>query len=912
LAEKSTIVDDEAAMERRRELIRNFILEEHSRGVAQRFLEQVQQKERETKPVVLESVRAAPLKIDVTKWEAPKYKKESHEKALIKDTARQHFLFKEQINESSESKSNSSTLDKGIASNTVSALIKAFEPIKYAKGKTIIQQGKIDEHMYVVEPGTVKFENGDDVTDVTGCPGTTFGHQNLILPVPAERTVVAAESTKVYRLHQETYRGILQQRHLAEDAKKREKERERKQKEKQRMLLHGKKIVEGDDEWWKDDEKAQLQIAVRKALEKVHQDDLERIRVLGEGQFGEVWLVAADLEVEREKPKRYEFALKLQETFDDYREETAQQEIRMMKEVSGYPFVSMLYKSYETEESKDMLLGLIPGGELWDTIHKEDEATGEWYSGLCEGHARFYTMVVADTLEYLHSESFVFRDLKPENIMLDGWGYPIIVDFGFCKRLPKGRNDKTFTFCGTPNYVAPEMILNVGHNGAADCWALGIVIYEMVSGMNPFFYEDIDNVELFRSIVEDEGVVLNEKNHSQQVRKLVDGLLEKDPDKRLDAKGVLSHAWFEGLSLKWLRKRQIRAPWIPPGGEGETAEYFNDRDDEKEAKKKRREQQIEEELKRREEEERLRKQREEEKELRRQQELEEQRRREEEKEERLRIEEELRIQQDLEEERLREKERKREERRRRRKEEKRMQREREEEERRLTEEEEVLRRLEEEEQRLRQEEREVLRRLEEEKERRLQKEEEVSRRREEEELRLQMEREEEERMREEEELFLQEDKERRFYEEKLRLQAEDEDRRRRLEEDSQEERLEEVRRQQREVAEARARRIAQEQGLLPKESEGHRSVGEMRWDQGGSPVNSQLKSIEDLIGPVPKGIVSQRISDSTRKTPSGIGGQSPGTIDVRTSVKRGIVAKRVSAAKQKENPANIPSLFSSW
>lgn len=869
LGEKAKIADDETAMARRNNIIRKFMDEREERrssrrGVAQRFLEQVQQKERDSKPVVMENVRAAPLKIDVNTWEAPKYKKDSGEKALIKESTGELFLFKGH-NTESDATSRSNSTDSGINSNAVSAIIKAFEPVKYEKGNAIVHLGNVDEHLYVVEQGTIEFKNGDDVTVATGCAGTTFGDQNLLYSAPAKNTVVASEPTKVYRLHQETYRGIMEQRYLAKEAKK--KERERIKKEKERKLLKAKKSFEAEEEkedevWWKDDKNAQLQIAIRKALEKVNQDDLERIRVLGEGQFGEVWLVAANLEVQRKEPKRYEFALKLQETYDEYREETAMQEIRMMKEVSGYPFVSMLYRSYETEQSKDMLLGLIPGGELWETIHKEDKETGEWHSGLSEGHARFYAMVVVDTLEYLHSEAFVFRDLKPENIMLDGWGYPMIVDFGFCKRLPKGRDDKTFTFCGTPNYVAPELILNVGHNGAADIWAMGIVIYEMVSGMNPFFYDGIDNIELFQLIVQDKGEALDEKNHSRQVRKLVENLLMKDPDKRLDAKGILNHAWFEGLSLKHLRKRQIRAPWIPPGGEGETAEYLDDKNDEKEAMRKRREQQVEEELNRRAEEERLRKQIEEEEELRTREE-----------EERLRQEEEERKREER--RRLR-RERKEEKERRRREEELRRIKEKEVEEERFSEIKEELRRIEEEDERLR----EKKEKIDEEERRREEKEEELKRQK-------------------------QEDRRR-----QKRLEK-DEARRRRLEEESQQERLEELQRQQREVAEARSRRIADE-------SESERPVGATRLSDRVSFVPApdsepKTRNIEELIAPVPKGIVSKLISDTTRKSMEiAARDQSPGPVDVRSGVKRAIVSKRLSVAKQNEDPANIPSLFSAF
>lgn len=534
------------------------------------FLEQAHPAKREAEPQVLEGVRAAPLAIDLATWEAPVYKKRSSEKKVLKNTAKDHFLFQ------TPSSSSTGGFNTGIAPGTVKMLIDAFEPVRFKKGEVIVREGDMDEYLYVVEKKTVEFPD-DKNNKSTNDEWTTIGDQNLLHVLPAGKTVVATESTKVFRLHQETYRAIVQQAQAAAQASTPKASSSFSEEKKDD---DDDDDVNNDEEWWLDSEAAQHNRSIMEALEEVEKDDLERIKVLGEGQFGEVWLVAADLKIgKKAKAKRYEFALKLQETYDDYRLNTAVSELKIMKEVSesGHPFVSMLYRSYDdTEESKDMLLGLIPGGELWDNIHKEDEANpGEWLSGLSEGASRFYTMVVADTLDYLHSRSYVFRDLKPENIMLDGYGYPVIVDFGFCKRLPEGPDGKTFTFCGTPNYVAPEIITNVGHNGKADCWALGIVIYEMVSGMNPFFWEGIDNVDLFRSICSDDGEPL-EKHHSALVRGAVDGLLAKDPSERMSARDLLGHAWFEGLSLKRLRKRQIKAPWIPPGGEGEKAKYFSD------------------------------------------------------------------------------------------------------------------------------------------------------------------------------------------------------------------------------------------------------------------------------------------------------------------------------------------------
>merc|ERR1712174_119220 len=113
----------------------------------------------------------------------------------------------------------STNLNTGVASGTVAALLKAFEPVKVDKGEAIVQRGKLDQHLYVVESGKVEVQDSDDKTVATHGSGTTFGDQNLLHSVPAEKTVVATEETKVYRLHQENYRGIMKQRHLVEDAK---------------------------------------------------------------------------------------------------------------------------------------------------------------------------------------------------------------------------------------------------------------------------------------------------------------------------------------------------------------------------------------------------------------------------------------------------------------------------------------------------------------------------------------------------------------------------------------------------------------------------------------------------------------------------------------------------------------------
>ena len=155
-----------------------------------------------------------------------------------------------------------------------------------------------------------------------------------------------------------------------------------------------------------------------------------------------------------------------------------------------------------------------------------------------------------------HSE-----DLKPENVMIDDEGYVKLIDFGFCKYLLE---DKTYTLCGTPGYLSPEAVLSEGHNHCADHWALGVLIYEMMFGSSPFFYEGIDQNELFASIVEDPLPVPD--NTDASTRDILLKLCEKSCDARLGARKeneVIEHAWFDEMDLGAIMGREAPAPWKP-------------------------------------------------------------------------------------------------------------------------------------------------------------------------------------------------------------------------------------------------------------------------------------------------------------------------------------------------------------
>lgn len=285
-------------------------------------------------------------------------------------------------------------------------------------------------------------------------------------------------------------------------------------------------------------------------------DDLERRVCLGEGNFGQVWLCVHKT---MESPNPY--VLKIQSKYHLISEGEAEACIREKNVLAAveHPFIVNLVSTFQDDAFVFMLLEFVQGGELFSLMR--DPKSGKRIR-LSEERARFYALGVADALAYLHDKQIVYRDLKPENVLIDAQGYPKLIDFGFAKRVI----DKTYTLCGTPAYLPPEVVSNQGHSYGADHWQLGILIFEMLSCESPFFYEGIEQMELFRSIVDD--YCPNLTDVSSSANDLVKHLLEKDPTDRIGtlARGerdILHHSWFSSLSLIHLRKRELEAPWKP-------------------------------------------------------------------------------------------------------------------------------------------------------------------------------------------------------------------------------------------------------------------------------------------------------------------------------------------------------------
>ncbi|CAB1332565.1 unnamed protein product, partial [Coregonus sp. 'balchen'] len=228
-------------------------------------------------------------------------------------------------------------------------------------------------------------------------------------------------------------------------------------------------------------------------------NDFHVICTLGVGGFSRVELVQLKSDPSRSFAMK---VLKKRHILDTSQQGHILSERRIMMDAHG-PFTVRLYRTFRDSKYLYMLQEACLGGELWTLL----SARGSFD----DGTTRFYTGCVVEALAFLHVRGIIYRDLKPENIILDHRGYAKLVDFGFAKKV--GLGQKTWTFCGTPEYVAPEIILNKGHDISADCWSLGILIYELLSGSPPFSGSDPMNT--YNIILR--GIDMVEDNPSERV-----------------------------------------------------------------------------------------------------------------------------------------------------------------------------------------------------------------------------------------------------------------------------------------------------------------------------------------------------------------------------------------------------------
>lgn len=279
-------------------------------------------------------------------------------------------------------------------------------------------------------------------------------------------------------------------------------------------------------------------------------EDFELLKVVGKGSFGKV------MQVMKKDTGRI-YALKtLRKAHIISRSEVAHTlaERSVLAQINN-PFIVPLKFSFQSPEKLYLVLAFVNGGELFHHLQKEQRFD--------INRSRFYTAELLCALECLHGFKVIYRDLKPENILLDYSGHIALCDFGLCK-LDMKDEDRTNTFCGTPEYLAPELLLGHGYTKTVDWWTLGVLLYEMLTGLPPFYDENTN--EMYRKILQEPLHFPGLEIVPAAAKDLLTRLLDRNPERRLGANGaaeIKAHHFFSNIDWRKLLQRKYEPSFRP-------------------------------------------------------------------------------------------------------------------------------------------------------------------------------------------------------------------------------------------------------------------------------------------------------------------------------------------------------------
>uniref|UniRef100_A0A7N8Y7N9 Protein kinase C n=1 Tax=Mastacembelus armatus TaxID=205130 RepID=A0A7N8Y7N9_9TELE len=287
--------------------------------------------------------------------------------------------------------------------------------------------------------------------------------------------------------------------------------------------------------------------------------DFELIRVIGRGSYAKVLLV-------RLKKNEQMYAMKVVKkelVHDDEDIDWVQTEKHVFEQASTNPFLVGLHSCFQTESRLFLVIEYVNGGDLMFHMQRQRK--------LPEEHARFYAAEICIALNFLHEKGIIYRDLKLDNVLLDHEGHIKLTDYGMCKEGIRP-GDTTSTFCGTPNYIAPEILRGEDYGFSVDWWALGVLMFEMMAGRSPFDIitdnPDMNTEEYLFQVILEKPIRIP-RSLSVKAASVLKSFLNKDPKERLGCQvqtgftDIKSHTFFRSIEWDQLEKKEVTPPFKP-------------------------------------------------------------------------------------------------------------------------------------------------------------------------------------------------------------------------------------------------------------------------------------------------------------------------------------------------------------
>jgi cGMP-dependent protein kinase len=398
-------------------------------------------------------------------------------------------------------------LFKQILDKQVTRVALALESYTYPKGANIFAAGDPSENFYLITSGRVEVTIPGKGVVRTLAKGDYFGERGLLFSEPRSATCSAVDEVEVLQLSNSVFTSILGK---------------------------FKDVLEG---------RIKLQDADVKLTE------LDNLWIVGEGSFGSVRLVT-------HKTTKAMYALKCirkSHVIETGQQKNVQMERKILLQLF-HPCIVQFVRTYKDEETIYFLMEFLGGGDLFTAIRE--------IGMLTKSQAQFYAGSVILAIEYVHKCRLMYRDLKPENVLLDDQGFVKLVDFGTAKE-----GLSSYTLVGTPEYLAPEVILGKGYTCSADWWSAGVMMYEFICGPLPFRSRSGDQVELCRAILEAE-VKFPSYVKDSTARAILKGLLERGVERRLasgsmGALDLMEHPYFGGFDWDAVVSRTLVVPYKP-------------------------------------------------------------------------------------------------------------------------------------------------------------------------------------------------------------------------------------------------------------------------------------------------------------------------------------------------------------